>query len=104
MKAIIWSILPNVRKDGVLTKQARLINMFKEREIWNNVVIVCKQSHNPADDAQGALAAAKEFNPSAEVTVLGYTYVQDPSLTERQREIFQGTAKQQLETEVSAKL
>ena len=29
VKAIVWCILPNVRKDALLTKQARLIDMFK---------------------------------------------------------------------------
>ena len=52
VKAIVWNILPNVRKDALLTKQARLINLFKPKEIWHNVVIVCKQSRNPEDDAQ----------------------------------------------------
>ena len=52
VKAIVWNILPNVRKDALLTKQARLINLFKPKDIWHNVVIVCKQSRNPEDDAQ----------------------------------------------------
>ena len=29
VKGIIWTILPNVRKDALLTSQANLINMFK---------------------------------------------------------------------------
>ena len=53
VKAIIWNILPNVRKDALLSKQARLIDLFKPREIWHNVLIICKQSRNPEDDAQG---------------------------------------------------
>jgi hypothetical protein len=52
VKAIVWNILPNVRKDALLTKQARLINLFKPKDIWHNVIIVCKQSRNPEDDAQ----------------------------------------------------
>ena len=62
VKAIIWNILPNCRRDALLTKQARLINLFKPKDIWHNVLIVCKQSRNPEDDAQGALAAARQFN------------------------------------------
>ena len=53
VKAIIWNILPNVRKDALLSKQARLIDLFKPKEIWHNVLIICKQSRNPEDDAQG---------------------------------------------------
>ena len=71
VKAIIWNILPNVRKDALLTKQARLIDLFKPKEIWQNVMIICKQSRNPEDDAQGALAAARQFNPKAQPPVLG---------------------------------
>ena len=52
VKAIVWNILPNVRKDALLTKQARLIDLFKPGDIWHNVIIVCKQSRNPEDDAQ----------------------------------------------------
>jgi hypothetical protein len=63
---------------------------IKEREIWNNVLIICKQSRNPEDDAQGALAAAKLFNPSAKIPVLGYTFLDDPTLTWRQRKRFEG--------------
>ena len=29
VKAVIWNISPNVRKDALLSGQARLINMFK---------------------------------------------------------------------------
>ena len=29
VKAILWMVLPNVRKDALLTNQAKLINMFK---------------------------------------------------------------------------
>ena len=71
VKAIVWNILPNVRKDALLTKQARLIDLFKPKEIWQNVMIICKQSRNPEDDAQGALAAARQFNPKAQPPVLG---------------------------------
>ena len=35
------------------------------REIWSNVIIVCKQSRNPEDDGQGAISAARGFNSNA---------------------------------------
>ena len=89
VKAIVWNILPNVRKDALLTKQARLIDLFKPGDIWHNVVIVCKQSRNPEDDAQGALAAARQFNPRANPPILGYTYIEDASLTLNQRKRFE---------------
>ena len=57
--AIVWNIVPNVRRDALLTKQARLINMFKESEIWRNVLIVAKQSLNPDIDCAGAASAAE---------------------------------------------
>ena len=60
-----------------------MINKFKEVDIWNNVIIVCKQSRNPEDDTQGALYAAKAFCPDLEVPVLGYTFLEDPSWTSR---------------------
>lgn len=89
VKAIIWNVLPNVRRDALLTKQARLIDLFKPKEIWHNVVIVCKQSRNPEDDAQGALAAARQFNPHADPPILGYTFIDDASLTLNQRRRFE---------------
>lgn len=89
VKAIIWNVLPNVRKDALLSKQARLINLFKPKQIWQNVMIICKQSRNPDDDAQGALAAARAFNPKAEPPVLGFTYIDDASLTANQKRRFE---------------
>ena len=83
-------MLPNVRKDALLTKQARMINLFKKVEIWKNVVIVCKQSRNPEDDGQGALVAAQALNPRARIPVLGFTYMDDESLTPLQREKLEG--------------
>jgi len=85
VQAIIWNVAPNVRKDALLMKQARLIDLFRPVDIWNNVMIICKQSRNPEDDGQGALAAAHSFNPDANPTVLGYTYADDASLTDNQR-------------------
>ena len=68
VKAIIWNIVPNCRRDALLAEQAKLINLFMPKDIWHNVLIVCKQSKNPVDDAQGALAAARELNPEGRVS------------------------------------
>ena len=74
-KAILWTVAPNVRRDALLTKQARLIDLFRPVDIWHNVIVACKQSRNPDDDTQGALAAARHHNPHAEPLVLGYTFI-----------------------------
>ena len=47
-------------------------------DIWHNVIIACKQSRNPEDDTQGALAAAKHYNPKADPVLLGYTFIGKP--------------------------
>ena len=60
--------MPNCRRDALLAEQAKLINLFMPGDIWHNVLIVCKQSKNPVDDGQGALAAAREFNPEGRVS------------------------------------
>jgi len=70
-------------------KQARLIDLFRPGDIWHNVIIACKQSRNPEDDTQGALAAAKHYNPKADPVLLGYTFIDDPSLTSRQIKRFE---------------
>lgn len=88
VKAIVWSILPNCRKDALLMKQAKMIDLFRPGDIWNNVIIICKQSRNPEEDVQGALAAARHFNSKAEPKVLGFTYLDDPTLTSKQRRSF----------------
>lgn len=43
VKAIIWNINPNIREDDLITRQAYLINLFKDEEIWKNVIIICKK-------------------------------------------------------------
>ena len=55
VRCVIWNILPNVRKDALLRKQAQMINLFKAEEIWKNVIIVAKQSLNPDEDCAGAV-------------------------------------------------
>ncbi len=47
LKAVIWNVHPaSIRQDATLDKQAKLINMFAEKDIWDNVIIVCKFSNN----------------------------------------------------------
>jgi len=43
VKAILWTVhLGTIRKDATLCKQAKFINAFADKSIWNNVIIVCK--------------------------------------------------------------
>jgi hypothetical protein len=73
VKAVIWNISPNVRRDALLTGQARLINLFKKRDIWNNVIIVAKQSLSPESDCQVTGANIyKDTKPYTEPTKLSY--------------------------------
>ena len=75
IKAVIWTVHPNVRCDAVLTSQAKLINKFAPKDVWNNVIVIAKQSMSPSDDGRGALAAALENHSGANVQLLGYRYV-----------------------------
>ena len=72
VSCIIWNILPNVRKDALLRKQAEMINLFKAEEIWRNVVIVAKQSMSPVEDCAGAVRAAEELSGEWPVLATGY--------------------------------
>ena len=74
VKAIIWNVHPNVRCDAVLTSQSKLINKFAPKEVWNNVIVITKQSMSPEDDGRGAMAAALEYHSGANVQLLGYRY------------------------------
>ena len=69
--AIIWNVVPNVRRDALLKKQAQLINQFKEEEIWKNVLIVAKQSLNPEADCAGAVRAAEDFSDETPILFTG---------------------------------
>ena len=99
VKAIIWNINPNVRCDRLLTSQANLINKFSPKTVWNNVIIIAKQSMSPEDDCRysavftelcqnenyvkswkiilfyflyrGALTAALDYNSVANTQILG---------------------------------
>jgi len=81
LRAVIWTVMPNVRQDALLNRQAALIDKFGEREVWNRVIISCKQSTNVEADTRGAFAAALDFNPRATVQRLGHRFLDDSSLT-----------------------
>ena len=83
--AIIWNIVPNVRRDALLRKQAHLINQFKDEEIWRNVLIVAKQSLNPEADCAGAVRAAEEYSNEWPVLFTGYRFLTDPTVSPEQR-------------------
>ena len=42
VKAILWTVHPGtIRQDATLNKQAKLINLFADKDIWDNVIIIC---------------------------------------------------------------
>jgi len=85
VKAIIWTVHPGtIRQDATLNKQAKLIDMFAEKDIWNNVIIICKQSMNPEYDARGAIQASCNYNNLPKLKVTGYRFLDDPSFTAEQ--------------------
>jgi len=74
---ILWTVNPDNRESARLQEQARLINKFKERTIWQNVIIVVKKSTGEPDrDAAGAIAAASR-NDGESMKVLGYSLVEE---------------------------
>ena len=85
VKAIIWTVHPNVRCDGLLTNQAKLIEKFAPKIVWNNVIIIVKQSMSPDEDGRGAITAALEYNSRANVQLLGYRFMNDETFTSKQR-------------------
>ena len=44
VKAIIWNISPSVRRTHELQEQANFIDQLSPRDIWNNVIIICKEA------------------------------------------------------------
>ena len=77
VKAVIWTVLPNPRKDAKLKVQAEFINKFKEGEIWKNVVILVKTpgSFNLTLASQGAQEAARPYHDLDQIRAIGYTYI-----------------------------
>ena len=64
VRAVIWTILPSERATGTLRRQAAFIDEFANGQVWDRVVIVCKQP--PGGDleraCQGALRAARDHS------------------------------------------
>ena len=92
VKAVLWMILPNIRRDALLLKQARMIDRLgRGVDIWRNVVIVCKKPINLEEDIQGARHAAKVVSRDQDLDVraLGYTFLEGTSWTDRQRAQFE---------------
>lgn len=81
IKAVIWTVNRSIRQDALLNRQAALINKFYEKDIWNRVIIVCKQTENPDRDCRGALAAGLDYNPRANIQTTGFYYLDDSSFT-----------------------
>jgi len=56
---IIWTVNPDDREAAKLQEQAKLINKFKEEDVWSNVIVAVKKTRgNARKDGAGALAAA----------------------------------------------
>ena len=88
IKAIIWTLNINCREDDKLIKQAALINKFGDKDIWNRVIITCKKSTNTIEDTNAAFSACLNHNSYADPIRLGYRLLDDPTLTEIQRQSY----------------
>lgn len=78
VRAIVWTVMPQERKDARLQKQAEFINLFKEGEVWDNVIILAKQpgGYNVDLACQGALEAARAHAwENSKVRTVGFTYM-----------------------------
>lgn len=90
VKAILWTVHPGtIRQDATLNKQAKLINLFADKDIWDNVIILCKQAMNPEHEARGALNAGYAFHSMSKVQVIGYRYLDDPAFKAEQMALFE---------------
>lgn len=94
--AIIWNIIPNVRRDALLRKQAEMINQFRCGQIWRNVLIVGKQSLNPESDCAGAVRAGEEWSEEWPVLATGYRFFTDPTVSPEQRGMLRDEATRDL--------
>ena len=66
------------RKDARLQRQAEFINLFKEGEVWGNVIILAKQpgGYNVDRACQGALEAARAHAcENSRIRTVGFTYM-----------------------------
>jgi len=91
VRAIVWTILPQERKDARLQRQAEFINRFREETIWENVIIIAKQpgGFSAGRGCQGAEEAAKQYRGGAglrQSQLLGFSHLDSPGVEEEQRE------------------
>jgi len=83
VRAIVWTVLPQERRDARMQRQAEFINRFREENIWANVIIIVKQP-GPGQTSlertsQGSVEAARMFSEQG-ITgdrVMGFTYLDD---------------------------
>ncbi len=81
--AVIWNVIPNVRKDATVTRHAALVNSLVP-SVWSNVIVVCKQAMNPNRDGAGVLRAALQYcGEDNGPQITGYRFLSD--LDEEQR-------------------
>ena len=83
IRAVVWTVLPQERKDARLQRQADFINRFREELIWSNVILIVK-SPGPGVSSvqragQGADEAAKIWCKHGldNSRKLGFTYYDD---------------------------
>ncbi|TRY62055.1 hypothetical protein TCAL_14982 [Tigriopus californicus] len=89
IQAIFWLVIPSLSQNNMtLYEQARFINMFRPRDIWSNVILVCKMSMHPERDGKEALRTASEFAPEVKIPVAGYRFMEDPSFSASEKEKF----------------
>ena len=43
IKAIVWNINPTNQEDDLIAKQASLINQIRPKDVWTNVIVICKR-------------------------------------------------------------
>jgi len=90
---IIWTVNPDDREAAKLQEQAKLINKFKEEDVWSNVIVVVKKTRgNARRDGAGALAAAGRYCNPDTVKALGYALLEQ--LDENEKPFWQEQTKE----------
>jgi len=82
VRAIIWTVMPQERRDARLQRQADFINRFREENIWSNVIMIVKEPGPGASSllraSQGAEEAARKYCQGVDQRrVLGFTYMNE---------------------------
>ena len=83
VRAVVWTVLPQERRDARLQRQADFINRFREERIWSNVILVVKQPGPGGSSllraSQGPVEAARRFSEDGidSQRILGFTYLDD---------------------------